>query len=165
MEVNMDNRGIQDYYADRFSHCYGCGRLNRQGLQLKTTWEGDETVTRFSPEAFHTALPGFVYGGLLASLIDCHGTGSSALAYVRSNRITLKGFNAPRFVTVSLKVDYKRPTPLGTELVIRGKIKEITKRKVIVEAVLLAGNDICVSGEIISVLVPEDFGSTPSGRE
>jgi acyl-coenzyme A thioesterase PaaI-like protein len=132
--------------------------LNDQGFQLKTNWDGDETVTRFTPKPFHTAIAGTVYGGLLASLIDCHGTGSSALAYARANNINLEGFNAPRFVTVSLQVHYKKPTPLGLPLEIRGKIKEITEKKVIVEAVLSAKGEICVSGEIISVLVPENFG-------
>jgi acyl-coenzyme A thioesterase PaaI-like protein len=154
----MSIKGIQDYYEERFSHCYGCGRLNEKGLQIKTNWEGDETVTRFTPRPYHTALPGFVYGGLIASLIDCHGTGSSTLAYAKANNITLEGSNAPRFVTGSLKVEYKKPTPLGPELEIRGKIREVKGKKVIVEASLSAEDKICATGEIISILVPENFG-------
>ena len=155
----MNQKAIQDYYSDKFSVCYGCGRLNDQGLQIKTRWEGDETVTRFTPKPHHTAILGFVYGGLLASLIDCHGTGSSALAYAKANNIILEGFNSPRFVTGSLKVNYKKPTPLGPELEIRGEIREITKRKVIVDARLIASGEVCVTGEIVSILVPENFGS------
>lgn len=154
----MEKMGIQDYYSEKFARCYGCGRLNEQGFQLKTFWEGDETVTRFTPKPFHTAIAGTVYGGLLASLIDCHGTGSSALAYARANNIELQGFNAPRFVTVSLQVNYKKPTPLDCRLEIRGKIKEITEKKVIIEATLSAEGDVCATGEIVSVLVPENFG-------
>ncbi|MGB8300059.1 MAG: PaaI family thioesterase, partial [Azonexus sp.] len=67
-------RAFQDYYPENVAHCYGCGRLNADGHQIKTYWEGDESVTRFQPRPEHTAIPGFVYGGLLASLIDCHGT-------------------------------------------------------------------------------------------
>ncbi len=154
----MELKGIQDYYDERFAMCYGCGRLNNEGYQLKTSWDGDETVTRFTPQNHHTALPGFVYGGLLASLIDCHGTGSSSLAYAKENGIELSGFNAPRFVTGSLNVTYQRPTPLGPELEIRGKIKEIKGRKVVVEARLIAEGKVCVTGEITSILVPENFG-------
>jgi len=155
----MEDRGIQDYYEDRFSHCYGCGRLNDRGFHLKTRWEGDETVTRFRPEPYHSAIPGFVYGGLLASLIDCHGTGSSALAHAREHHLELEEFNAPRFVTVALKVTYKRPTPLGPELEIRGRIREVKGKKVVVDAAVMAEGRICATGEIVSVLVPEDFGS------
>ena len=71
---------IQDYYPDDLAWCYGCGRYNAHGHHFQTAWEGDETVTRFTPEPYHIAIPGYVYGGLLASLIDRHGTGSAAAA-------------------------------------------------------------------------------------
>lgn len=71
---------FQDYYPDELSHCYGCGRLNEHGLQIKSAWDGEETVAYFTPRPYHTAIPGYVYGGLLASLIDCHGTGTASAA-------------------------------------------------------------------------------------
>ncbi len=151
-------KGIQDYYPDHFAQCYGCGRLNEHGHQIKTFWDGDETITRFVPKDYHTAIPGFVYGGLLASLIDCHGTGSAALALAKEKGIELSDTNAPRCVTASLQVKYLKPTPIGGEIEIKGKIKEIGKRKVIVESELYANSILCVVGEVISVLVPDDFG-------
>jgi acyl-coenzyme A thioesterase PaaI-like protein len=150
---------IQDYYADHFAHCYGCGRLNNHGYQLKTRWEDDHTVTTFVPSEHHTAIPGFVYGGLLASLIDCHGTGSAALALARERSLELQPFNAPRCVTASLQVNYLLPTPLGPELRIIGKIVEVKGRKVVVDAELYADEKLCVTGRIIAVEIPENFGS------
>jgi len=153
-------KGVQDFYPDHFGQCYGCGRLNEFGHQLKTNWDGDETVTWFTSKHFHTAIPGFVYGGLLASIIDCHGTGSAALALARQNGIELAEFNAPRCVTASLKVDYKKPTPIDVPLEIRGIIREIKGKKVIVEAKLIANGEVCVTGEIIAIQVPDDFGKS-----
>jgi hypothetical protein len=66
---------IQDLYPENVAYCYGCGRLNDQGLQIKSYADGDETVCRFVPRPYHMAIPGYVYGGLIASLIDCHGRG------------------------------------------------------------------------------------------
>jgi len=154
----MNNKSIQDFYEARFAYCYGCGRLNKDGHQLKTFWKGNETVTKFTPSPEHMSLPRFVYGGLAASIIDCHGTGSSALAYARENNIELKEFNAPRFVTGTLNVVYKKPIPMGYELEARGIIKEVKERKVIVETTLTVNGEICATGEIISLLVPENFG-------
>jgi len=77
-------KAFQDHYPDNVSHCYGCGSNNHHGHQIKTYWEGDETVTRFKPEPFHTSVPGYAYGGLIASLIDCHSTGTAAAAMYRS---------------------------------------------------------------------------------
>lgn len=151
-------KGIQDYYPDHFAQCYGCGRLNEHGYQLKTSWDGDETLSVFSPKEYHTAIPGSVYGGLLASLIDCHGTGSAALALAKNKGLILEKHNAPRCVTGSLKVSYLKPTPIDSNLEIRGVIKELKGRKVVVEIRLLSKNEICVTGEVIAIQVPEDFG-------
>ena len=79
-ETNMSEKAIQDYYPDNVSHCYGCGRLNERGLQIKSYWLGDEAVCIYQPRPEHTAIPGYVYGGLIASLIDCHCTGTAAAA-------------------------------------------------------------------------------------
>jgi hypothetical protein len=76
----MSHKPIQDYYPDNVAQCYGCGRLNEHGLQIKSYWDGDETVCHFRPRPYHTAIPGYVYGGLIASLIDCHATGTAAAA-------------------------------------------------------------------------------------
>jgi acyl-coenzyme A thioesterase PaaI-like protein len=157
-DIAKINSGVQDYYSENFAQCYGCGRLNEFGHQIKTNWDGDETVTFFASKKFQTAVPGVVYGGLLASIIDCHGTGSASLALARANGIVLDEFNAPRCVTASLKVDYKKPTPIDIPLEIRGVIKEVKGRKVIVEARLIANGEICVTGEIIAVQVFDDFG-------
>ncbi len=151
-------KAIQDYYPDHFAQCYGCGRLNEQGHQLKTIWDGDETLSVFTPSEFHTAIPGSVYGGLLASLIDCHGTGSAALALAKEQGIELKEFNAPRCVTGSLQVSYKKPTPIDGRLEIRGRIKEIKGRKVSVDVRLISKGDVCVRGEVVAIQVADNFG-------
>lgn len=155
--MNYDNKGVQDYYPDDVAHCYGCGSLNEHGHQLKTFWDGDETVSRFTPKDYHTAVPGYVYGGLIASLIDCHGTGTAALAaYKNENREP--GTNPPfRFVTASLQVDFLKPTPLGIELELRGKIFEVKGKKVISEISLYADNKLTAKGKVIAVQMPDNF--------
>jgi acyl-coenzyme A thioesterase PaaI-like protein len=149
----MSENAFQDNYPDELSHCYGCGRLNPDGLQLKSFWDGDETVARFRPRPSHMAIPGYVYGGLLASLIDCHGTGSASAAAGRARPEA-----APfRFVTASLHVDYLRPTPIDAELEIRGVIKELKEKKVVVSATVSARGKICARGEVVAVRMPENM--------
>ncbi len=142
---------IQDYYPDELSYCYGCGRLNEHGLHIQSFWDGEKSIARFTPEEYHIAIPGFVYGGLLASLIDCHGTGTAAAAaYQAQGRIPGTEPHL-RFVTASLKVDFLKPTPLGVELMLVGTVKEITGRKGVVEIELLANHQVCVKGEVVAV--------------
>jgi acyl-coenzyme A thioesterase PaaI-like protein len=151
----VPQKAFQDYYPDDLSHCYGCGRLNEHGLQLKSFWDGEETVAVFEPRLYHTAIPGYVYGGLIASLIDCHGTGTaSAAAYRQAGREM--GTDPPlRFVTAALRVDYLRPTPLGVPLEVRGHVKEISRRKVVVAATVSAGGQVCARGEVVAVQMPD----------
>ena len=151
----MNEKAFQDYYPDELSYCYGCGRLNERGLQIKSYWDGDETVARFVPRPYHTAIPGYVYGGLIASLIDCHGTGTAAAAAYRAAGREM-GTEPPfRFVTASLRVDFLRPTPLGVALEIRGTITAVTGRKVVVAATLSAEGVVCARGEVVAVEMPE----------
>jgi acyl-coenzyme A thioesterase PaaI-like protein len=144
-------KAIQDAYPEDLSHCYGCGRLNPDGLQLKSYWDGDETIAAFRPRPAHTAMPGYVYGGLLASLVDCHGTGSASAAADRAR----PDMAPSRFVTASLRVDYIRPTPLDVELKIRGKIEQLKERKVVVSVTISAKGTVCVRGEVVAVRMPE----------
>lgn len=152
-----EGKAFQDCYPDNVSHCYGCGRLNPDGLRIKTYWEGDESVTRFVPWPQHTAVPGFIYGGLLASLIDCHGTGTAAAAMARAQNRDIDSEPALRFVTASLRVDYLAPTPAGMELEIRGRAREVKGRKVIVEAEVRAGALVTARGEVVAVEMPATF--------
>jgi acyl-coenzyme A thioesterase PaaI-like protein len=153
----MQVKPIQDYYPDDVAHCYGCGRLNKHGHQIKSFWDGDETVSHFTPKEYHTAIPGYVYGGLIASLIDCHGTGSAALAAYRAENREPNTLPAFRFVTASLQVDYLKPTPLGVELELRGKIIEVKGRKIITEITVLANGEVTARGKVIAVQMPENM--------
>jgi acyl-coenzyme A thioesterase PaaI-like protein len=148
---------FQDSYPENVAHCYGCGRLNEHGHQIKTYWDGDETVTRFQPQPEHTAVPGFVYGGLIASLVDCHSTGTAAAAAYRAEQREMDSEPPLRFVTGSLHVDFLKPTPLGPVLELRGRVKEIKGRKVVVESEVWVDGVITARGEVVAVQMPDTF--------
>ena len=151
----MIQKAFQDYYTESTSHCYGCGRLNEHGLQIKSYWDGDETVCSFTPRPYHTAIPGYVYGGLIASLIDCHGTATAAAAAYRAQGRDMDTDPPLRFLTASLHVDYVRPTPIEGPLEVRASVKEIKGRKVVVVSTLSAGGQVCARGEVVAVQAPE----------
>jgi acyl-coenzyme A thioesterase PaaI-like protein len=159
----MTEKAFQDYYPDSMSYCYGCGRLNEHGLQIKSYWEGDESICIFQPRPYHIAVPGYVYGGLIASLIDCHGTGTAAAAAYRAENRPLDTEPPLRFLTASLHVDYLKPTPLGVPLEVRGRVKEVKGRKVVISATLSARGEICAQGEVIAVQVPDQMIKELSG--
>jgi acyl-coenzyme A thioesterase PaaI-like protein len=153
--VVMNKKAFQDCYPDNFSQCYGCGRLNGQGLQIKSYWDGDETVCSYIPDEKYMAIPGMVYGGLIASLIDCHSTGSAAAFATRAEGREMGSEPAVRFLTAALHVDFKSPTPMGMPLELRSKAKEIKPKKVVVTTVLSANGAVCALGEVVAVRVPD----------
>ena len=154
----MTEKPFQEYYPDELAHCYGCGRLNEHGHQIKSYWDGEESVAHYLPRPYHIAIPGYVYGGLLASLIDCHGTGTAAAAlYQAAREQDQESEPNTRTLTASLHVDYLKPTPLGVELEVRGKVKELKGRRVVVAEWILASGVITVRGEVVAVQVPESL--------
>ena len=151
---------VQDHYPEDAAHCYGCGARNPQGHQLKTRWAGEsrtETVTRFVPGAEQTAMPGYVYGGLVASVVDCSGTGSAALAATHAAGRDLEAEGALRFVTGTLEVRYVRPTPMGEELVVTGRIEELKGRKVTVSLTVEAADSVVAEGRVVALQLPDEM--------
>jgi acyl-coenzyme A thioesterase PaaI-like protein len=159
---------FQDFYPDELAHCFGCGRLNEHGHHLRSFWVGEESEARFTPKPFHTAIPGWVNGGLLASLIDCHATGTAAAAAYRHEGRAMDTLPAHRFVTASLRADYLKPTPLGPELLLRGRVRSVTGRKVVVDVEVAVAGETTVRGEVVAVEMPDTMrtksgsGTSPS---
>lgn len=147
----MTGKAIQDHYIDNYSVCYGCGRLNPHGLQIKSYWDGQESVCQFMPKPYHTAIEGYVYGGLIASVIDCHGTGTAAAAAYRAAGRPMGTKPDLRFVTASLHVDYLRPTPIDAPMELRGVVEEIKGRKTVVSITLSSKGKIRAKGRVVAV--------------
>lgn len=152
----MTIKAIQDLYSEDYSHCYGCGRLNINGLKIKSYWNGDECICKFTPKPYHTAIPGYVYGGLIASIIDCHATGTAAAVTYLNKKNKKQNDPLPRFLTASLHIDYINPTPMGVTLEVRAKPIEIKGRKVVVNAELFAEDKLCAQGKVVTILIPEE---------
>lgn len=151
----MEEKAFQDFYPEKFSHCYGCGRLNEHGLMIKSYWDGDESVCSITPEPYHVGMKGFVYGGLIASIIDCHSTGTAAAAAYRHDGRGMDTDPPLRFVTASLHIDYLKPTPIEGPLELRSRVKEIGGRKAVIETDLSVNGVVCAKGTVVAVKIPE----------
>ena len=89
---------------------------------------------------------------MIASLLDCHGTASAAaFAYRERGRVMGDAGPPIRFVTASLQIDFRKPTPLGEELLITGTLKSLDGRKASVSLSLSARGVECAPGEMLAV--------------
>lgn len=150
----MDTISIQECYAPRFSHCFGCGQAHSNGLHLKSylTEDGQEAFCRTTPPDLYTGgVPNNLYGGFIASLFDCHGTASAAAFYLTKQALPLSPDTLQRFITAHLEVDFLSPTPMGTELLLKARPVEVTDRKVVLEMTLAAGEQITAKAKMVAV--------------
>lgn len=162
--MNSHAQPIQNFYPDDVAICYGCGRNNAAGLHIQTFMEGEDGIARFTPRPEHSAFPGAVYGGLLASLIDCHSMGTAiATLYQREGRVP---GTAPEItcVTGQLNVSYLKPTPLGVELLLRARVNSVEGRKIRVLTSIYANDVETVRGDVLAVLVAARTLSSVEGR-
>ena len=154
----MSEPAFQDQFAARHSHCYGCGRLNEKGMKIKSRWEGERSVCRITPPEYMHGVPGFVYGGLIASLMDCHGIGTATAEHFRRAAAPIGSDESVRYVTAAIKVDYLRHTPTGAELTLWGTVTEVTARKIVVDIELTVQGQVTARGQVVTVRMPENFG-------
>lgn len=141
------------------NHCFGCGRDNPGGLRLKSRWTGErEAECRFRPEPHMAAAPSHVVnGGILATAIDCHAVCTAiADAHRRSGR-PLGEAPAEWYATGALDVRYRRPAPMGAELVVRARVEEASDRRTVLRCTLEAGGDVCAEGTVTAVRVPLEW--------
>jgi acyl-coenzyme A thioesterase PaaI-like protein len=139
---------LQDQFAPN-SICFGCGPSNAKGLKIKSFVQGDVITGRFTPEPYHHAFPGVLYGGTIASILDCH-CNWSACWYLMQH---LQTEHLPCMVTAELTVKYLKPTPMDTALELKSILSLIEKKKVIVQGELSIAGTIynTVTGTFIQV--------------
>ncbi len=149
----MENEAIQDKWPEIGAYCWGCGRKNEHGLQIKSYWEGDECVCTWKPKRHHCAYPGIGCGGIIAAILDCHclNTAASAAYRVEGREIGTEPVNA--YATGTLVVKFLRPTPLNKPWVFRARIKKMEERKTTVTCSLFVKEKEFARGEIVAVRI------------
>ncbi len=142
---------FQDHLRPFGQTCFGCGQDNAHGLRIRSHWEGEEGVCRWTPQPWHVGMPGVLNGGLIATLIDCHTACTATAAAYRAEGRPLGSEPPLVYVTASLHVDYLKPTPSEGPLELRARVQELRGRKITVRCALLAGGQETARGEGVFV--------------
>lgn len=146
----MSKKSVQDAYAPN-SICFGCGPSNKEGLQIKSYRTEEGLEMEFECEEKHQAFPGVINGGLIGSLIDCHGNWTAAIAIMDKN-----GLDAPQCtVTAQYEVKLKRPTPFGSKLMLKSRVLALQTDRAEVIIELKAEGKTCATGRGLFVAVTE----------
>ncbi|HJM17060.1 MAG TPA: PaaI family thioesterase [Candidatus Poseidoniia archaeon] len=146
----MSKKAVQDEYASN-SICFGCGPSNKEGFQIKSYRTDDGLEMEFECEEKHQAFPGVINGGVIGSLIDCHGNWTAAIAIMEKN-----GLDEPQCtVTAQYEVKLNRPTPFGPKLKLKSRVLALQEDRAEIIIELKADGKTCATGRGLFVAVKE----------
>lgn len=117
--------------------CFGCGHANPDGFHLRSYREGDTTVASFTPRPEHDNGFGFLNGGIISTVLDCHSAAVVMWEADRRGWTADEGAPAP-FITAGLEVRFVRPTPLGPPVSLRAEPVDLSEASIVVSAALVA---------------------------
>ena len=146
----MSELGVQRTYAPT-SICFGCGPANERGLQIDSFRTADGLTMEFVPSDHHQAFPGMVNGGIIGTLLDCHGNWAAAIALMDAQGLD----EPPCTVTATYDVQLRRPTPHGATLTVNATPTEVLDDRVRVALTLEAEGKVCATGSGLFVAVKE----------
>jgi acyl-coenzyme A thioesterase PaaI-like protein len=116
--------------------CFGCGHGNAAGLRLRS-YPGDGVVTAtFTPWPEHDNGMGFLNGGIISTVLDCHSAAAVAL------EAHSRGWAPPPgarlgYLTAGLDVRFLRPAPLREPVELVGRISAADEEEISVDVELV----------------------------
>ena len=132
-------------------HCFGCGALNERGLQIKSFWAGEDVVCAWRPQPHHIGHPGILYGGMIASVIDCHCIWTASAFAYRAAGVEMEGALRFLYVTAALTVNYRKPVPIDQAIDLRARVVECGERKSLVQCKVSSRGILCADAEVVAV--------------
>ena len=141
---------VQELHAPS-SICFGCGPANKEGLNIRSFRSESGLEMEFEPSMEHQAFPGMINGGIIGTLLDCHGNWTAAIALMDKSGDS----EPPCTVTASYSIKLRRPTPFGSTLRVTGEVTSIRDNSVNVKMALMAEDKVCATGEGVFVAVTE----------
>ena len=120
--IVMSSRPSVVDLKSKTKHCFACGPDNPLGLQVPFSPDGP-TGSRalYTARAEHVGWPGILHGGVTFSLMD------EALGWA----VYFQGLHG---VTARAETRFRRPIPVGTELIIRAWTLEQRRRVITARA-------------------------------
>ena len=143
-------QSVQERHAPS-SICFGCGPANQKGLRIRSFRTEGGLEMEFDPSDEHQAFPGMINGGIIGTLLDCHGNWTAAMALMDHSGAS----EPPCTVTASYSIKLRRPTPHGMKLHVKGEVGGIDGDRASIRMELTADGKVCATGEGLFVAVKE----------
>ena len=157
-KIEEKRKAMQDYYPEKFAKCFGCGRKNTEGLHHKTYWDGNEGTCHFISQKHHTGYPGVLYGGLIASLIECNSVAVSIAATCEAEGINMeKPVKLLFFTIVRSNIKFRSAIPINSEVTVKTKVDSMYKKFVKLKVSIYSDNILCTTAETTTMRIEQSF--------
>lgn len=143
--------------------CFGCGPANAEGFQIESYLgpDGETLVAEVDPDArFTSGAPNVAWGGYVASLVDCHSVWTAITFAHEAEGRPLGTEPRVEYVTGSLSVDYRAPTPLDEPIYLRSWVAGEVGRKTTVVSAVGPEGETTAEGEVVAVRVDSGGGAS-----
>lgn len=130
----IDRLSIQESLYPELT-CFGCGHANPEGFHLRSYRDDDLTVAEFTPRPEHDNGFGFLNGGIISTVLDCHGAAVVLYEAAEHEWHAAPGAPAP-FITAGFEVGFQRPTPLGPTVRLTASPVSLDESEIVVRSEL-----------------------------
>lgn len=145
--------------------CYGCGPANPDGLHIKSYWseDGSFVIAQYQPALKYTGWKNLLYGGTIASLIDCHSNWTAMAFMYRAEGREVGTLPIIHCVTGTLNIKYLKPTPITATVQLKSWVEGEITRKARVICEFTANGELTAQGDSIFVRVDPGllYGDAP----
>jgi acyl-coenzyme A thioesterase PaaI-like protein len=136
----IERRSIQEALYPQLM-CFGCGPANPHGLHLHSYADGERVVAEFTPWPEHDNGTGFLNGGIISTVLDCHG-GAVAMHEGAQRGWTSPADGSIPFVTAGFDVRFLRPTPLDRTIHLVGWAERVDAGEIVVHTQIEADDKV-----------------------
>ncbi len=133
--------------TDKGYNCFACAPSNPCGLKMEFYEDGDDIVSLWTPGDNYQGWLDTLHGGIQATLMDEIG------GWIIARKFQTSG------MTTNLNIKYKKPIPTGKNVTIeiRGRVKEVKRMFVFIEAEIRYDGEVRSSAEMTYYTFSKDI--------
>ena len=126
--------------------CFGCGRDNPCGVDLRFSYDGEKVSAIYTPKESHLGFQKVVHGGVVTTLLD-EAMWWAVAAMYRQNTFTAE-----------IRVEFKHPVEHGSSYTVEGVVKEERRGRVFLTqgVVINEKGEICAKGSGTFIRAPKE---------
>jgi acyl-coenzyme A thioesterase PaaI-like protein len=114
-------------------------------------WAGDEVICAWRAHPEHLGHPGILYGGVIASVVDCHCIWTAVAYAHRRAGEEIGSSSEHKFVTAAMSLQYRKPVRIEDPIELRARVVDIGDRKAVVRCSVHAAKALVAEAEVVAV--------------